>query len=181
MISALGAANGLIFTGSRVCSTLGADHPIFAKLGRWHPRLGKPVWSLATQAVITFAMIVGVGTVEGRYALNTLLTSVGSKPLAWEGHGGFRSLLDCSAPVFWFFFLSTGLSLFVLRFRDRGQERPFSVPLFPILPLIFCSMCAYMLYSATAYAGKLTLIAAVPVLAGLPLYWLSRIQKEKHP
>src|SRR5262245_38185551 len=35
MISALGAINGLIFTGSRVYSTLGADHSLFALLGRW--------------------------------------------------------------------------------------------------------------------------------------------------
>ena len=39
--------------------------------------------------------------------------------------GGFDTLLTCTAPVFWVFFLLTGISLFVLRERDRQVERPF--------------------------------------------------------
>src|SRR5205085_10558322 len=101
----------------------------FARLGRWHPRFGSPVWSLAVQAVISLVMIAGVGTEGGRATINGLLTSAGSAPLVWEGHGGFRSLLDCSAPIFWLFFLATGVSLLVLRFTDSDRERPFAVPL----------------------------------------------------
>ncbi|HOB31672.1 MAG TPA: hypothetical protein PKH32_02215, partial [Verrucomicrobiota bacterium] len=82
-------------------------------------------------------------------------------------------LLRCTAPVFWFFFLMTGLSLFVLRFRERERPRPFTVPLYPVLPLIFCATCGYMLYSAAAYAGGLIVIGLVPVAFGIFLYWLS--------
>ena len=38
MISALGAINGMILTGSRVYATMGADHPLFAWLGQWNHR-----------------------------------------------------------------------------------------------------------------------------------------------
>ena len=38
MISALGAINGLILTGSRVYATLGHEHRVFAWLGRWNQR-----------------------------------------------------------------------------------------------------------------------------------------------
>jgi amino acid transporter len=173
MISALGAVNGMIFTGSRVYSTLGADYRLFAWLGRWHPRLGTPLWSLATQALITLIMITAVGTEIGRSAINGLLLRVGFEPFSWEGHGGFDTLFKCTAPVFWLFFLMTGLSLFMLRRRDRRIERPFSVPLYPVVPIVFCGMCAYMLYSATVYAKKLALLGAIPILIGLPLYFLS--------
>jgi len=174
MISALGAVNGLIFTSSRIYATLGADYSLFAKLGQWNARLGTPVWSLLIQMVISLAMVAAVGTPWGQEYLNEGLGFLGLEPVSWEGQGGFYSLLRCTAPVFWIFFLMTGLALFVLRINDRGIERPFRVPLFPILPLIFCATCGYMIYSGIGYAGRLGLVGAALVLAGLPLYVFSR-------
>ena len=107
-------------------------------------------------------------------AIDFGLTRLGFAPMDWSMRQGFSTLLVCTAPVFWLFFLLTGLSLFVLREKDRASKRPFSVPLYPVLPLIFCNTCVYMLYASTAYAGKLTLIGASPLVLGLPLYWLSR-------
>jgi amino acid transporter len=178
MISALGAVNGLIFTSSRIYAALGSDHSIFAGLSRWHPKWGSPVWSLLTQAAITFIMITAVGTTIGRETLNELFTRAHLGKVSWEGRGGFRTLLQCSAPVFWFFFLLSSLSLFVLRFKDRGKERPFSVPLYPILPLIFCATCGYMLYSGIQYADKLGLVGAGLLLAGVPLWLISRKRRN---
>jgi len=175
MVSALGAINGLIFTGSRVYSTLGAEHSIFALLGRWSPRLGSPVWALLIQAVITLAMIGGVGTAVGRNGIDAAMGHLGLGAMPWDQYfGGFDTLLAGTAPVFWGFFLLSGLSLFALRQRDPDIERPFRVPLFPFLPLIFCGTCGYMLYSAIDWAKYIALIGAVPLAIGLPLYAISR-------
>jgi APA family basic amino acid/polyamine antiporter len=175
MVSALGAINGLIFTGSRVYSTLGAENSIFALLGRWSPRFGSPVWALLVQSVISVAMIAGVGTPFGRDAIDVGMERLGGEKMPWARYfGGFDTLLAGTAPVFWAFFLLSGLSLFALRQRDPDIERPFRVPLFPLLPLIFCGTCAYMLYSAIDYAKYVALIGAVPLAVGLPLYWISR-------
>jgi APA family basic amino acid/polyamine antiporter len=174
MVSALGAVNGLIFSGARVYSTLGTDHPVFAWLGTWSRRRDAPVGALATQAVLCLAMIVLVGTDLGQSAANLLLEAVGLQRLAPEGRGGFETLLKCTAPVFWLFFLLTGLSLFVLRERDADRPRPFRVPLYPYLPLVFCATCAYMLYSGIEYAGRYGLVGGLLLLAGLPLYEVSR-------
>ncbi|HHY85203.1 MAG TPA: amino acid permease [Verrucomicrobia bacterium] len=173
MISALGALNGLVYTGARVYATLGEDYRLFSRLARWHPRLNSPAWSLAAQAAITVGLMTLLGTTAGRSAINSAFGWVGMADVSWETHGGFDTLLRCTAPVFWFFFLMTGLSLFVLRFRERERPRPFTVPLYPVLPLIFCATCGYMLYSAAAYAGGLIVIGLVPVAFGIFLYWLS--------
>jgi APA family basic amino acid/polyamine antiporter len=53
--------------------------------------------------------------------------------------------------VFWLFFLLTGIALFVLRRREPDRPRPFRVPLFPLLPLLFCASCAYMLWASLSY------------------------------
>jgi amino acid transporter len=173
MVSALGAINGLIFTSSRIYATLGSDYSTFAWLGRWNQRVNAPVASLFTLTLVSIAMIALVGTQLGRGVLNQAFSGVGFSSLQWEGQKGFNTLLQCSAPVFWLFFLLTGLSLFVLRLKDRGLERPFRVPLFPIVPLIFCATCAYMLYGGILYADKLGLVGAALVLIGVPLYFVS--------
>ena len=174
MISALGSVNGVIFSAARLHATVGADHRLFALLGKWSNRVGTPVWSLLVQGAITVLMIVGVGTDSGRDAVNVLLVSLRQSPVKWgDYYGGFNTLLAASAPIFWLFFLSTSVSYFVLRWKDRGIERPFLAPLFPLCPLLFCAMSGFGLYSATMYARPLLPLIAVPFLLGVPLYFVS--------
>jgi amino acid transporter len=180
MISALGAVNGLIFTGSRVYATLGADHGVFAWLSGW-TRGGSPIAALVTQAIITVAMIVAVGTATGQATLNQAFVTLGlgdATTISWAGRGGFDTLLKCSAPIFWLFFLLTSISLFILRVIDRDVPRPFRVPLFPVVPAIFTLTCGYMLYSGTEYAGRLGLVGAALLLAGVPLYLISKPRRH---
>ena len=107
--------------------------------------------------------------------MDSLLTAGGLPPIPWQEYfGGFEALVAGSAPVFWAFFLLTGISVFVLRMKDKGRERPFSVPWFPIPPIIFCATCVYMLYSSLAYARSLTFLGAVPLILGWFLYLVSR-------
>ena len=76
--------------------------------------------------------------------------------------------------MFWVFFLLTGLSLFVLRRKDPTTARPFRVPLYPVVPALFCLTCAYMLYSSVSFTGK-GAVAGLGVLAlGLPLLFFAR-------
>jgi APA family basic amino acid/polyamine antiporter len=179
MISALGAINGMVLTGSRIFASLGRDHGLFAWLARWNRRLGAPVGALLGQAAFALLLIFAVGTVAGRNGIDYLLLRLGLDGLPWERYfGGFATLVAGTAPVFWGFFLLTGISLFVLRLRDRGRQRPFCAPLYPLTPLLFCAMCLYMLYSSLDYAKALALIGLVPLALGLPLYWLGRRRKR---
>jgi amino acid transporter len=181
MVSALGALNGLIFTGARVYSTVGRDHPVFHWMGAWDRGRGTPIPALVTQGLITILFIFLVGTAWGRAAVNEVVKRLGMEPGRWEGQSGFDILLACTAPIFWLFFMLTGFSLYVLRERDRDVERPFKAPFYPEVPLIFCATCAYMCYSSTGYAlfrggrGGLLLLSVLPVLLGLPVYRLSRL------
>ncbi len=178
MISVLGAINGLTFTGSRVYSTLGGDYRLFAILGRWNPRLKTPAWALMIQAAVAVLMILAVGTPFGRDAIDWCMAKLRLEGMPWDKYyGGFETLVSGTAPVFWGFFLLSGLSLFALRQRDPDIERPFTVPLFPLVPLIFCGYCGYMLYSAIDYAKWISLIGALPLALGLVLYAFARDER----
>jgi amino acid transporter len=178
MISALGAVNGLIFTGTRVYASLGADYSVVRRLGRWNERFETPVTALVAQAAVAVLLVGLVGTTAGRAVIDQTLVLLGMSAAAWTGHGGFDTLLRCTAPVFWVFFFLTGLSLFVLRSKDRDLPRAFSVPLYPLLPIIFCAMCLAMLYSAVEYAGKLVVFGILPLIVGVPLFFASKRRPE---
>jgi amino acid transporter len=175
MISALGAINGMVLAGARVFAVLGADHRALAWLGGWDRRQGAPRPALAAQAAVSLAMVCSVGTECGRNAIDAVLISIGAQPVEWSRFGGgFEALLAATAPVFWTLFLATGVAVFVLRWRDPDRERPFTTPLFPLTPLVFCATCVYMLRSSLQYAGWLALPGAAPIALGLMLYVATR-------
>jgi len=155
-VSALGAVNGQIFTGARISYALGQDHRVLSRLGTWSERFGTPTWALITQALITMTLIVTIGSRDG-----------------------FEALVKYTAAVFWFFFLLTGISLFILRWKDREQARPYLVIGYPLTPLVFCMSSAYMLYGSLSYAPQESLLGAAIVLVGLPLYWLSSAKNRE--
>jgi len=125
-------------------------------------------------------MILGVGTDNGRKWIDEQLARAGLRTIPWDQYfGGFDTLFAASAPIFWLFFLSTGIAYFVLRVIDRNRLRPFKAPLFPLCPLVFCGMSAFGLYSATNYAAPLLPLIAIPFSAGLPLYFVSRWMERR--
>jgi basic amino acid/polyamine antiporter, APA family len=150
-VSALGSANATIFTGSRTNYALGRDFSIFRFLGRWSEQ-ETPKNSLIVQSVIALLLV--------------LLGAITRK--------GFSTMVDYTAPVFWFFFLLSGVALIVLRYREPEVSRPFRVPLYPIIPLIFCGICGYMLHSSLAYTGIGATIGVGVLLTGIPLLILNQ-------
>ena len=70
-----------------------------------------------------------------------------------SGHGiSGTSQLAASSWLFVPIFMLSGIAVFVLRMKDPTTARPFRVPLYPVLPLIFVLTCAYLLYSSITYA-----------------------------
>lgn len=131
-ISALGSINGMVFTGARIYYAMGTEHRLFAWLGQWNAGRGTPIRAMVIQAVVTIALTIGFGLTKA----------------------GFLSSVKFTTPVFWLFFLLVGLSLFVLRYREPHQPRPYRVPLYPVIPILFCLSSLFMVYSSLDYALK---------------------------
>ncbi|MCK4563134.1 MAG: amino acid permease [Verrucomicrobia bacterium] len=125
-ISALGAVNGLVFTGARISYAMGTGHRVFQTLGKWHPRFGTPVAALVVQGALSLGIVLLAGS--------------------------FIDTILYSAPAVWLFFLATGLALFRLRKKDAATPRPYKVWAYPFIPTLFCAACAFMLFSSATYA-----------------------------
>ena len=131
-IAALTSINATMIVGARSNYALGGDWPAFSWLYRWDAVRGVPLAGYVVQAVIALAL-VGFGALQ---------------------HDGFEAMVEFTAPVFWAFLFLVGISVFVLRVRDRDAERPFRVPLYPLTPAVFCAACAFLFYSSVSYAGS---------------------------
>jgi amino acid transporter len=91
---------------------------------------------------------------------------------------GFATMVEYTAPVFWFFFLLTAVSLFVLRIREPKTARPFKMPLYPIIPVVFCLTSAYLLFSSIVGTGIGALVGVAVLAAGVPVLLLARLRSS---
>ncbi|MBD1397699.1 amino acid permease [Pontibacter sp. JH31] len=157
MVAALTSANATIFTGARTNYALGRDFPVFSYLGKWNMRTSSPVNAFLVQGVISLSLI----------------------GLALFTRNGFETMVEYTAPVFWFFLMMVGIALFVLRRKEPRLNRPFRVPLYPLTPLVFCLTSAYLLYSSLVYTG-LGAIVGVGVLAVGAVLLLALPAIERH-
>jgi amino acid transporter len=154
-IAALTSINATIIVGARTNFALGRDWASLQALGQWQTQNGAPRKALWAQAVIAIALVL-LGMQEG---------------------DGFSTMVEFTAPVFWGFLFLVGVGVMWLRQTDPHADRPFKVPLYPLLPLVFCAACAWLTYSSISYAISQNAIhvsgwlIATGVLAWLLLRW----------
>jgi len=154
-IAAITSINGSIIVGARSNYALGRDWPLLSFLGRWDEASGSPRNAMLVQGAIALALVI-FGAI---------------------GKSGFQGLVEFSAPVFWAFFLLTGVSLFVLRAKEPRAPRPFRVPGYPVVPAIFVLACAYLLYSSLDYHRAHALVGlAVLALGAVVMLFANRGQ-----
>lgn len=150
-MATLTSINATIIVGARTTYAAAADWPRLAKLGHWNNARGIPVAGIVSQGVVGI-LLIGLGT----YARD-----------------GFVTMVDYSSPVFWSFLTLSGFAVIVLRHRRPDLPRPFRVPFYPVLPLLFCASCLFVTWSSVAYV-KIGALAGVAMLAvgGLVLWWV---------
>ncbi|MGK8478161.1 APC family permease [Stutzerimonas stutzeri] len=145
--TALSTLNATILTGARVYYALGRDVPRLHRLAAWNERGSTPVRALLVQAAITLLLIL-FGALS---------------------QSGVQAMVAYTAPVFWFFMCMTALSLLRLRRLEASAPRPFRVPWYPWLPLLFASSCLGLFVSSMLYAGPGALLGLLVLAFGLPL------------
>src|SRR5467141_3580251 len=155
-IAALTSVNGSMIVGARSNYALGRDWPLLGFLGRWDEASGSPRTAMLVQGAIALALVV-FGAFQ---------------------NAGFKGLVEYSLPVFWGFFMLTGIALFILRVKEREAPRPFRVPGYPVVPGIFVLSCAYLFYSSLAYHRAHALVGLGVLAAGALVLLIGRFKSR---
>jgi amino acid transporter len=155
-IAALTSINATMIVGARNAYALGRDWPLLSFMGRWNGPRDVPVAALLVQSGVAL-LLVAVAAVE---------------------RGGVKTMVEFTAPVFWGFLVLVGIGLFVLRARHASVPRPFRVPLYPLLPLLFIATCGYLFYSSVTYAQSqgAVRVSLYVMAAGLVAWGVARLR-----
>ncbi|MGH9803932.1 MAG: APC family permease [Candidatus Acidiferrales bacterium] len=152
LVSIFGAMNGMVLSGPRVYYAMARDGLFFSALGRLHPRWHAPVTALAVQGVWAAALAM-VGT--------------------------FRELFTYVVFTAWIFYGATVAGVIVLRRREPAVERPFRVPGYPWVSLLFTLAALGLTVSTMVAAPGNALRGIGLILLGVPLYWLFRRRERR--
>ncbi len=158
-LSILSSINATMLSGARSNYALGGDWPILGFMHRWDGARSVPRRAFVVQAAITLALI-GFGAFE---------------------QAGVKTMVEFTAPVFWFFFMLTGIALFVMRARAPQAPRPFQVPLYPVVPLLFVLTCGYLFWSSKNYAESqhAVHVSFIVMALGAVAWLVARLQQRR--
>lgn len=141
-LTALSVMNAILIAGPRTTYAAARDLASEWRLAHWNARRGTPSAAVVATALVAL-LLVALGDVT---------------------RGGFSTMVDYLSPVYWFFLVLSGGALIVLRRREPERPRPFRVPLYPWLPLLFSACSAYLLWASLVYV-KAGAVVGVAVLA----------------
>ena len=151
MISIFAALNGSILSGSRVPYAMARDGYFFEAMSRVHPRFRTP----------------GAGIVLLGISSSLVLLS-----------GQYKQLYTLVIFPSWILYGMTAASVIVLRRKRPDLQRPYRVPGYPIVPLLFVLVALALLYSTLRTSPRESGIGLGLIVAGLPFYlhWKRRRQ-----
>ena len=149
-ISAVASINSTLIVGARTTYAATRDSTALRFIGQWHAARGTPARAMLA---------------EGGFAM--ILTAA-----AGATQSGFNTMVGYMTPVYWLFImLAMGASI-RLRLLHPGVARPVKTPLFPLFPLAFIGVAAWMLYASLTELGAGALFGAgILGLGLLPAAW----------
>lgn len=139
-ISCIGGCMSSLLTGSRMFVPMASDRTFLPWLGYVSPTRGIPVR----------AVLIGTG-LGCSYVLSRT----------------FEQLTEAFVVGFFPFYALAVGAVFVLRRKEPGLERPFRVPLFPLVPVVFLLGAALLMIGAIAEADASAKHAGAVLLVGV--------------
>lgn len=145
MVSIFGALNGYLMTGVRVPFAMAQDNmfPFANFFGKVNEKFETPINTFVFEIILACLYVLS---------------------------GSFDTLTNLAVFVMWIFFVMTVAGIFILRSKHKHLERPYKVPLYPVMPLIGIIGGVYILVSTLITDTNYALYGIVITLIGLPVY-----------
>lgn len=152
LLSTGGTIAAFIFVSARVFYAMARDGLFFAAVGHVHPRWGTPAVAVA-------------------------VTGFWSIVLAQSG--SYEQLYTFVLFGVLVFSMLTAAAVIVLRRRDPDAVRPYRVPGYPYVPLLFIAVMAMLAINTLVEKPFAAAIGTALIAAGLPIYELFRRRRAK--
>jgi APA family basic amino acid/polyamine antiporter len=143
-ICVLSSMQASVLVGPRLTQAMSADGLFFAPIGRLHATSGVPRVALLTQGLVAAVQLLFIGSL-GR-------------------------LVDFSTFAIVAFSTLTVAAVGVLRRRRPDSARPFRVPGYPLVPLLFVGVNIWVLWCVLASGAHEALWGLAIVASGIPAY-----------
>jgi len=143
-VTSITSMNAIFIAGARTTYAAARDTESLFHLRHWHTERGTPYRAILAITFVSLALV----------ALGT-----------WT-RGGFATMVDYLSPVYWLFLTMSGAALLVLRRRYPDVARPFRVPLYPYVPLVFIASSVYVFWSSVAYVRTGAIVGVAVLAAG---------------
>jgi basic amino acid/polyamine antiporter, APA family len=156
--AAISIMNALIIVGGRTAYSTAQNFTSLSWLSGWNIARGVPSAAVWAQSFMSILLVgFGVATREG-----------------------FVTMVDYLTPIYWLFIMLSGLAVVILRRKQPDRPRPFKVPLYPALPLLFSLACAYVLWSSLVYVKSGAIVSvSVFVIGSLIIILLRQLDSRK--
>jgi basic amino acid/polyamine antiporter, APA family len=148
LCSILGAMNALILAGPRAYYQMAKDGLFIERVSRVHPRWRTPVEALLFQGIWSAFLVLFIG--------------------------GFSQLFTYVIFGGWIFYALAVLSVIALRRKEPGLARPFRVPGYPIVPLLFAATAGAIVVNTLIATPRESTIGLGFIALGIPIYWIQR-------
>jgi amino acid transporter len=152
--AAITSINGTVIVGARTTYAAARERTGLSWIGSWDGNRGIPANAIIAQGIVSIGLVVLGATYQG-----------------------FATLVDYTAPVYWAFLTASGLAVIILRRKMPDQPRPFKVPFYPVLPVVFATSSALMLWSSLNYVKVGALFGLAVVGVGILLAVFTKPQK----
>jgi APA family basic amino acid/polyamine antiporter len=143
MLSSLGTLHTSLLSAGRIPYRLSREGLLFQTFGRVS----------ISHVPVTSVILVGV--------LATVLALIGS----------FDTLTDYAVFAMWIFYALITGSIFIYRRKFPHLERPYRAWGYPVVPVIFLLVAAWLLYRTIVDSPKQSVTGLVLIAIGLPVYW----------
>ena len=157
MVSTFGCVNALVLSGARVYYAMSQDGLFFRRAGINN-----------AHHVPGFALVM-----QGIWAsLLVLPLTVKFHPETAEPQYGnlYGQLLDYIVPVDLLFYTLMVGSVIVLRIRRPDAERPYRAFGYPVTPIVYITLAAFLVANFILLSPKVSGIGFLIALSGLPVY-----------
>jgi APA family basic amino acid/polyamine antiporter len=151
LFSTFGTLQISTLSGARVPFAMARDGNFFPHFSRLHARTRVPVFALIVQSVWSAILALS---------------------------GSYDALTDYAIFASWIFYGLVTASVFIFRRQMPDAERPYKTFGYPVVPIVFLIVTAWLLYNTLRTAPRQSFAGLGLIALGLPVYWFLARQNQ---